>query len=86
MLITVHRWFANKSCPGDWLYSRLGNVADEVTKRLSSCNSSNEENSNSSSKKVLYKVQCGAFSKRENASSLALRLKKAGFDAIIVEV
>lgn len=34
MIITVHRWFANKSCPGDWLYSRLGNLAEEVTKRL----------------------------------------------------
>lgn len=34
MIITVHRWFANKSCPGDWLYSRLGNLAAEVTKRL----------------------------------------------------
>ena len=21
MVLTVHRWFANKSCPGDWLYS-----------------------------------------------------------------
>lgn len=86
MLITVHRWFANKSCPGDWLYSRLGNVADEVTKRLSSGNNSNEENSNSSSKKVLYKVQCGAFSKRENAESLQKRLKSSGFDSFIVEV
>ena len=86
MLITVHRWFANKSCPGDWLHSRLGNVADEVTKRLSSGNSSNEENSNSSSKKVLYKVQCGAFSKRENAEALQKRLKSSGFDSFIVEV
>lgn len=86
MLITVHRWFANKSCPGDWLYSKLGNVADEVTKRLSSGNNSNEENSNSSSKKVLYKVQCGAFSKRENAESLQKRLKSSGFDSFIVEV
>lgn len=34
MLLTVHRWFAAKSCPGDWLYSRLGDVAAEVTKRL----------------------------------------------------
>ena len=34
MLITVHRWFANKSCPGDWLYSRLGNLANEVTAKL----------------------------------------------------
>jgi hypothetical protein len=34
MIITVHRWFANKSCPGDWLYSRLDELAAEVTKRL----------------------------------------------------
>lgn len=34
MVLTVHRWFANKACPGDWLFSRLGNVASEVTKRL----------------------------------------------------
>ena len=30
MVITVHRWFANKSCPGDWLYSRLGDLANKV--------------------------------------------------------
>lgn len=34
MLITVHRWFSSKSCPGDWLYSRLPNVASTVTARL----------------------------------------------------
>ena len=34
MVITVHRWFANKSCPGNWLYSRLGKLAVEVTKQL----------------------------------------------------
>ena len=34
MVITVHRWFANKSCPGDWLYERLGYVAESVTKAL----------------------------------------------------
>ena len=33
MVFTVHRWFANKSCPGDWLYSRLGDVADKVYTR-----------------------------------------------------
>lgn len=33
--LTVHRWFANKSCPGDYLYARLGQIADEVTRRLS---------------------------------------------------
>lgn len=40
MIITVHRWFANKSCPGDWLYSRLGDVAKRVTANLNSTQSS----------------------------------------------
>ena len=35
MVLTVHRWFANKSCPGDWLYSRLGDLASKVTAKLS---------------------------------------------------
>ena len=34
MVITVHRWFASKSCPGDWLYSRLGDLAKKVTAEL----------------------------------------------------
>lgn len=34
MLLTVHRWFANKSCPGDWMYQRMGNLAATVTARL----------------------------------------------------
>ena len=34
MVITVHRWFANKSCPGNWLYSRLGDLANQVTSQL----------------------------------------------------
>ena len=31
------------NCPGDWLYSRLGKVADEVTKRLSSSQPKTDE-------------------------------------------
>ena len=34
MLLTVHRWFANKSCPGDWMYARMGDLANKVTARL----------------------------------------------------
>lgn len=34
MLLTVHRWFAKKSCPGDWLFSRLGDLAKRVTDLL----------------------------------------------------
>ena len=34
MILTVHRWFANKSCPGNWLYARLGDLASKVTAQL----------------------------------------------------
>ena len=32
--ITVHRWFANKACPGDYIYNRLGEIAEAVNKKL----------------------------------------------------
>ena len=32
--MTVHRWFANKSCPGEYIYSRLGKIAKEVNEKL----------------------------------------------------
>ena len=34
MVLTVHRWFANKSCPGNWLYARMGELAATVTAAL----------------------------------------------------
>ena len=34
MLLTVHRWYAAKACPGEYLFSRQGAIAEEVTKRL----------------------------------------------------
>ena len=34
MVLTVHRWFANKSCPGDWMYARMGDLASKVTAKL----------------------------------------------------
>ena len=35
MLLTVHRWFANKSCPGSWMMDRMDDLAEAVTKQLS---------------------------------------------------
>lgn len=32
--LTVHRWFANKACPGDYIYERLGQIASEVNSNL----------------------------------------------------
>ena len=33
--LTVHRDYANKSCPGDYIYNRLGQIAKEVNQKLS---------------------------------------------------
>lgn len=77
MVLTVHRWFANKSCPGDWLYARLGDLAAKVTAALGSLSS---ESKPTSDKKQLYRVrktwadsksQKGAFSILANAKKCA---------------
>lgn len=77
MVLTVHRWFANKSCPGNWLYSRLGSLAESVTKELSIT----VEPSNN-----LYRVQVGAFRNKQNAENYLAKIKKAGFNDAFITV
>jgi hypothetical protein len=79
MLITVHRWFANKSCPGNWLFAKLGELAATVTKNLSGNASSNVSTG------TLYRVQTGAYSKKENADAQLEKVKAAGFDTYMVK-
>lgn len=71
--MTVHRWFANKSCPGDYLYNLHGQIAKEVNAQLGSGTSS-------MAKKTLYRVrktwkdvksQKGAFYDLSNAKKCA---------------
>lgn len=83
MIITVHRWFENKSCPGDWLYNRLGNLATEVTKRLTGGSADTGKVDVPSDGKTLYRAQVGAFSKRSDAENMIAKLKAAGYDAFI---
>lgn len=77
MVLTVHRWFASKSCPGDWLYSRLGDLASKVTIKLGG--------NTSASTGTLYRVQTGAFSKKANADAMEKKLKAKGFDTYMVQ-
>lgn len=74
MVLTVHRWFANKSCPGDWLYSRLDDLAEKVTANLNPASTSDEK------KETLYRVrkswadaksQKGAYKVLKNAKACA---------------
>ena len=77
MVLTVHRWFANKSCPGGWLYERLGDLAEKVTAQLGG--------TAADSSGTLYRVQTGAFSKKANADALEEKLKARGFDTYMVQ-
>ena len=61
MVITVHRWFASKSCPGDWLYSRLGDLAKKVTAELSG----DDEEDDTEIDKGLQAKDLAAFSNEE---------------------
>lgn len=49
-------------------------------------NNSNTNNETVNEKKVLYRVQVGAFSKKQNAVNMLNKLKKAGFDGFIATV
>ena len=75
MIITLHRWFANKSCPGNWLYARLGDLATKVTAQLAGTTTAPE-----STTSTLYRVrktwsdsktQKGAFKVLSNAKKCA---------------
>ena len=80
--LTVHRDYANKSCPGNYLYERQGAIAAEVNKRLGA--SAEEPETPSSGTGTLYKVQTGAFKQKSNAQALEKKLKAAGFDTYVV--
>lgn len=75
MVITVHRWFANKSCPGNWLYARLGDLATKVTAQLGGTTTAPKPTTS-----TLYRVrktwsdsktQKGAFKVLSNAKKCA---------------
>ena len=86
MVLSVHRWFANKSCPGDWLYNRLGSLANVVTSRLSA-EREPEPGPKPEPGKDLYRVQVGAFRVKKNAENYLEKIRKAGFpDAFITVV
>lgn len=49
-------------------------------------NKSVTEKETESSNKVIYRVQCGAFSKREHAENIQKKMKKDGYDTVIVKL
>lgn len=81
--MTVHRDYANKSCPGTYLYERHAQIASEVNKRLGSTNIKPAPEKPSGD---LYRVQTGAFKSKTNADAMLAKVKAKGFDTYMVKV
>ena len=82
MVLTVHRWFANKSCPGDWLYSRLGDVAAKVTANLSSTASTTTPSTSKTTEEVAKEVIAGKWGNGEDRKQ---RLTAAGYNYSLIQ-
>lgn len=85
-VLTVHRWFANKSCPGDWMYARMGQLANDINKALGEYGGADVEIKVPNDGKTLYRVQCGAYKVKENADRQLTAIKAKGVDAFITQV
>jgi len=88
MILTVHRWFANKSCPGDWLYSRMGDLAEKVTKKLGGSSASTPKKETSTFKSYRVKVTTDVLNIRKSPttdSSIVGQIKDYGVYTIVSE-
>ena len=83
--MTVHRDYANKPCPGEYLYSRHSDIANRVNALLSAENAPVKEDKPVSNNQ-LYRVQVGAFSVLKNAQNQEKKVKAKGFDTYLVQV
>lgn len=76
--MTVHRWFANKACPGDYLYERHGQIASEVNAKLGVKTTTTTSNKT-------YRVQVGLFRNKEYADALYRKVAAAGYNPSLVK-
>ena len=72
MVLTVHRWFANKSCPGNWLYARLGDLAGKVTAALGGTAAAPAEERAAATAAKLVAVAVSQIGYHEKASNASL--------------
>ena len=83
MVLTVHRWFAAKACPGDDLFNSHPDIVKKVNAQLGTTTADTPATESST---TLYRVQVGAFSVRANADRQLEKVKAAGFDTYMVKV
>lgn len=88
--MTVHRWFAKKACPGDYLYGKHAYIASEVNKRLGVEAEQQAPVQQPSAAVVPYKVRitAGTLNVRAGAGTgykITTTVKKGGIYTITAE-
>jgi len=80
--VMKHQDFNKKYCPHrtlDMGWQRFLNMVQSELNLL------NKPSTETSTEKILYRVQTGAFKNKSNADALAAKLKAAGFDTYMVQ-
>jgi len=77
-LTTHNHWYPKKYCPA-YILPHWSAFVAKVNDSLKALNEADKKT------QKIYRVQIGAFSKRENAEALAAEAKKKGFTAVIKE-
>lgn len=84
MVLSIHRWFCAKECPGGWLMARMGDLAAKVTAALGgSMEPSGSETVDGGGK--IYRIQLGAYKHKENAEIKLRQVSSAGFECFITD-
>ena len=85
VVLTCHRFFAAKSCPGDWMYARMDDLAKSVTAALGGSDIPSGTDPTEGAKK-LYRVQVGAYKERKNAERKLRQISATGTDCFITDL
>lgn len=84
--VTHHYMFTATACPGPYLKDKTPYVVETVNARLARSTPEAPANlSDVSGSAVLYRVQVGAFVKKEGADKEAARLKAMGYQVYMVK-
>lgn len=57
--MTVHKWFANTACPGEYLYEKHSYIADEVNKKLGTTKTTTATTTSPTTSSVSLKFKVG---------------------------
>lgn len=80
--LTMHKWFASTACPGPCLEGKFPWIAQEVNRRLGIAEAPKEL----PEKKVIYRVQVGAYTNKDNAARMRDKLRGDGYDDAFIAV